>query len=188
MAIINYRTGKTLTARQMKAYVMQQRGITSDEYNKLYDQTRNRVRNYETITGQKLSFKVNELIYQQTKSEARYGADYSPSLLIRNIMDTTSASPSRIKRQDDGALQGVSAAQSERLREDILSDFSGLIKNYAPAAQFVKANPNATPEELLKGLTDIARDLAGYKQNQAGKWNKEHGDDEQREAADFGTP
>ena len=43
-----FRGNKELTASEVKSFIMQQRGWTSQEYQKEYDKLRNRVRNLES--------------------------------------------------------------------------------------------------------------------------------------------
>lgn len=53
---------RPLSNREIKAFVMRSRGINSEEYQKLYDRTRNKVRNYEKVTGQKIG-NVSHYLY-----------------------------------------------------------------------------------------------------------------------------
>ena len=118
MAIIDFKTNKPLSAREIKKRTMAATGWTSEQYQKQYDILRNKTRNYERATGSKTQIKVNELLYQQTHAQKRYGAGYKPSRLVRAIMATPSASTGTVQRK------GVSKATEERLEREILGEFS----------------------------------------------------------------
>lgn len=163
MAIIDFKKNKPLTAREIKKRVMTATGWTSEQYQKQYDILRNKTRNYEQVTGSKTKIKVNELLYQQTHAQKRYGETYKPSRLVRAIMATPSASTGTVQRK------GVSTATTERLEREILGEFRGFTSRSAEGAEiqrtyelqksgYYKAEGERLAEEL-KNLTQTRKDL-----------------------------
>lgn len=132
MAIVDFKTNKVLTAREIKKRVMSATGWNSEQYQKQYDILRNKTRNYERATGSKTQIKVNELLYQQTAAQKKYGAAYKPSRLVRGILTTPSASTGVVQRR------GVSAATERRLETQILGEFRGFIQKSTEARRVVE--------------------------------------------------
>lgn len=84
---------ETLSAKEIKAYVIRARGYTTREYNKEYDLLRNRVRNYERLTGAS-KIAVNKLLYSIVRAEvyaAKEGKPVNYTQEQRNVLSTTSA-------------------------------------------------------------------------------------------------
>ena len=78
-----------LTARDVKAYVMKERGWTSEQYNKEYDKLRNRLRAYEAYQRQS-DVEVEtqspaSLLYFESRARKREGEEYQPSLERQRI-------------------------------------------------------------------------------------------------------
>lgn len=146
MAIIDFKKNKPLTAREIKKRVMTATGWTSEQYQKQYDILRNKTRNYEKVTGSKTKIKVNELLYQQTHAQKRYGETYKPSRLVRAIMATPSASTGTVQRK------GVSTATTERLEREILGEFRGFTSRSAEGRKieelYKKAKSGRLPAEM----------------------------------------
>lgn len=85
-----------LTARDVKAYVMKERGWTSDQYNKEYDKLRNRLRAYEGFQRQS-GVEVEKqspasLLYFESRARRREGTDYQPTLELQRIQSFPSVS------------------------------------------------------------------------------------------------
>lgn len=151
MAIVDFKTNKALTSREIKKRVMQATGWTSEQYQKQYDILRNKTRNYETITGSSTKIKVNELLYKKTLAERRYGTQYKASRLVRAIEATPSASTGTVKRQ------GVSSRVSTRLEREILGEFRGLITKSTDAgkiAELYKKYKGVDVWERAQGLEE----------------------------------
>ena len=142
MAIIDFKTNKLLTAREIKKRVMASTGWTSEQYQKQYDILRNKTRNYERATGSRTRIKVNELLYQQTQSQKRYGAAYKPSRLVRAIMATPSASTGTVQRK------GVSKATEARLEKEILGEFGEFAKKSTEGRRIVELYKEAKSGRL----------------------------------------
>ena len=124
MAIVNFKTGEVLNDRQIKRAIMEANGWTSEEYQKRYDVLRNRVRNYEQVTGQSLGGKirVNELLYQTTKAQKRYGGAYRPSALVRGVMATPSKGTGLVQRE------GISKRAFKNVEETVLGRFDVFVE------------------------------------------------------------
>lgn len=142
MAIIDFKTNKPMTAREIKKRVMSATGWTSEQYQKQYDILRNKTRNYERATGSKTQIKVNELLYQQTHAQKKYGAAYKPSRLVRAIMATPSASTGTVRRK------GVSRATEERLEREILGEFGEFVKKSTEGRRIVELYKDAKSGRL----------------------------------------
>lgn len=142
MAIIDFKTNKPLTAREIKKRVMASTGWTSEQYQKQYDILRNKTRNYERATGSKTQIRVNELLYQQTQSQKRYGAAYKPSRLVRAIMATPSSSTGTVQRK------GVSKATEARLEKEILGEFREFAKKSTEGRRIVELYKEAKSGRL----------------------------------------
>lgn len=140
--LVNYRTGEVITPKQAKAYVMQARGWTTEQYNKEYDKLRNKARNYETATGKpRGEIRVNELLYSETKVWARQGkprdasGEATPQLsLFRTVDAQTSAGTAQFARltakaQSGATLTAREAGTLERANERAKQ---AILKQYAP--------------------------------------------------------
>lgn len=168
MPIIRYQTGEVLTMKKVKAEIQAIKGWTTAQYQREYDKFRNKVRNYETLSGvEKGKYKVQDLFYEKTKAEKRYGANYNPSGLLAAINRTSSSSPGRVKRVGD-ELTGISQKAQAREVDAIKERFSELLKsNYNGVADKVKDVTD--PAEALRILRETADDLKTYKEAEAKK-------------------
>lgn len=128
MAIIDFKTNKPLAAREIKRRVMSATGWTSEQYQKQYDILRNKTRNYERATGSTAKIAVNELLYQTTAAQRRYGENYKPSRLVRAIQLTPSVSTGTVQRR------GVSRATARALGAEVLAQFKGLTEKSTAGA------------------------------------------------------
>lgn len=124
MAIVNFRTGEVLSDRQIKSAIMSANGWTSAQYQKEYDKLRNRVRNYEQTTGTASTgkIKVNELLYQTSKAQKRYGGAYKPSKLVQGILATPSTGTGVVQRH------GVSKKAFARIESSVLGAFTKFVQ------------------------------------------------------------
>lgn len=168
MPIVNFRTGRTLTARQVRQEIMRMRGWTSKEYERNYDRLRNRARNYEQITGARVE-NVAELLYNATVAEQRgYKSGYAPLRQYRAVMATTSASTGAFARQV--AAGRVSERQSTTQRELLLNEYAGLISQNFDNIQARIAGVT-DPAELRRILEENANALRTWREMFA----REHG-------------
>lgn len=162
MAIVNLRTKKIMSAKEIKSYVMKAKGWTTEQYNKEYDKLRNRVRAYEKATGRTEKIAVNELLYTTTRAQQRYGNNYRESRLLNNIMQTPSVSSGRT----------LSKRSEEALFERIAADFQPLIEKSKIAANIYAMAD--TPQQLYQQLTAYAAELREYKRNKNDEYIKTH--------------
>lgn len=141
-----------LTAREVKSFVMKERGWTSDQYNNEYDKLRNRLRAYEKFQRQSgVSVETQSpasLLYFESRARKREGAEYSPSLERQRI----EAFPSRSTGK---ALTERSVKRLENVYAQTTSKaFDGLI-NANPTAQMI-----ARPQSIIIDPTTGERRLA----------------------------
>ena len=162
MAIMNLRTKKIMSAKEIKSYVMKANDWTTAQYNKEYDKLRNRVRAYEKATGREEKIKVNELLYTTTRAQQRYGREYKESRLVRDIMQTPSVSSGK----------SLSKRAENRLFKRIANNFRGLIRKSAIAKNI--RDTSTTPQELYQRLTAYAAELHEYKRNKNDEFVKTH--------------
>lgn len=127
MAIINPKTGKQLTDRQIKREIQELTGWSASKYQKNYDLIRNRLRNYQTVTGTHKEERVNEFIYKVEMAKKKYGKDYTPSDYVAGVMGFTASSTGRVSESPAGVISGVSAKKLRKLSRIEFRRLEGLI-------------------------------------------------------------
>ena len=125
-----------LTARDVKAYVMKERGWTSEQYNKEYDKLRNRLRTYEAFQRQS-GVEVEtqspaSLLYFESRARRREGTQYQPSLELQRIKSFPSISSGKALGR---ALERRSETFARRYTETTNKVFAGLIAANPTAAE-----------------------------------------------------
>ena len=148
-----FRGNKELTASEVKSFIMQQRGWTSQEYQKEYDKLRNRVRNLESYQrAQGVSVpkqNVSAILYREAKAMKTYGARYTPSQEIERLRSFTSVSTGRFK----------ASVVSERLTQSqktyVEARFAGLMSANSAAHEIYERLRNE-PAKAEKALTEFA--------------------------------
>lgn len=93
--IKNYKTGELFSESGFKSYIMRVYGWTARQYKSERQKVQNRLRNYETLTGQKAPLNASEYLIQKYKTNKRYGKD---SQLIKEIDAISSASTKEFKK------------------------------------------------------------------------------------------
>lgn len=156
-----------LTAREVKSYVMKERGWTSEQYNKEYDKLRNRLRAYEAFQRQS-GVEVEtqspaSLLYFETRARKREGAEYQPTLELQRIKSFPSVSSGKALRS---ALERRSETFARRYRETTDHAFAGLIEANPTAAEI--AQKVQDPVKREQALKDLAKKLHA-KQDAAGR-------------------
>ena len=125
-----------LTAREVKAYVMKERGWTSDQYSKEYDKLRNRIRAYEAFQRQSgVSVEAQSpasILYFESRARKREGAEYQPSLELQRIKSFPSISSGKALRR---ALEPRRENFARRYAETTTKIFAGLIAANPTAAE-----------------------------------------------------
>lgn len=122
-------TGKVtnMTDKEIKQEIMELTGYSINEYQRAYDRLRNRVRNYETITGaNKGAIRVNELMLRIARREA---AGEELTAQQQAITELTSASTATFRKNYE--LNRVSQAQEAIARTGVLGTYGGLISKSA---------------------------------------------------------
>lgn len=156
-SILVGREQKTLTYTQLKNYIMAERGIaTTADYNKLYDRMRNKVRNYERLTGNEIG-NVTEWLYRVTRDQAN---DRTTDLTRQYRLVEQSSSQSTGK-----SIEAFKPTFDERIDDIVKEDFAGLIERDDVSKELTKQYHGA---ELKKKLNERAKKIKDYK--------KEHDD------------
>lgn len=127
-------TGKEmrqLSAREIKAYVMRVRGISSEEYQRLYDRTRNRVRNYERyLQPGEPRINVANYLYQTTMDTER-GTHTVPKAqreLIEHAPSISTGAP----------VERVGVSYDQYIEEQVKRDMAEFIKADEKSQQIIK--------------------------------------------------
>lgn len=148
---------RELSSREIKQRTMQQRGWTSEQYNKEYDKFRNRLRAYEKyqeargVPVEKQSPAV--VLYREAQAMRRAGRDYSPSQEMQRIKSfpTISSGKTLDKRLKNLQVFDEKFARSTNVQ------FAGLIRANAKAQEIVEKIKNPVMRE--KALKDLAEKL-----------------------------
>lgn len=160
MAIINPRTGKRLTDRQIKIQIQEITGWSTSEYQKKYDIIRNRLRNYQKVTGTHKEERVNEFIYKMERAKKKYGKDYIPSDYVSSVLGFSATSTGRVSINEAAAeVRGVSEGRIRKLSKNEFRRFEGLIAVSHTAQQIIadyesKKISILEAEKLLKSYGD----------------------------------
>lgn len=143
-----------LTAREVKSYVMKERGWTSEQYNKEYDKLRNRLRAYEAFQRQS-GVEVEtqspaSLLYFESRARKREGAEYQPTLELQRVKSFPSVSSGKALRN---MLERRSETFARRYRDITDRVFAGLIEANPTASEIAqKVQDPVKREEALKAL------------------------------------
>lgn len=125
-----------LTAREIKSYVMKERGWSSDQYSKEYDKLRNRLRAYEAFQRQSgVSVEAQSpasILYFESRARRREGAEYQPSLELQRIKSFPSISSGKALGR---ALERRSETFAHRYAETTNKLFARLIAANPTAAE-----------------------------------------------------
>lgn len=156
-----------LTAREIKSYVMKERGWTSDQYGKEYDKLRNRIRAYEAFQRQSgISVEAQSpasILYFESRARRREGAEYQPSLELQRIKSFPSISSGKALGR---ALERRSETFARRYAETTNKVFAGLIAANPTAAKI--AERVTDPVKRERALIDLATKLHA-RQDAAGR-------------------
>lgn len=156
-----------LTAREIKSYVMKERGWTSDQYSKEYDKLRNRLRAYEAFQRQSgLSVEAQSpasILYFESRARRREGAEYQTSLELQRIKSFPSISSGKALGK---ALERRSETFGRIYTETTNKVFAGLIAANPTAAEI--AERVTDPVKRERALIDLANKLHA-KQDAAGR-------------------
>lgn len=148
-----FRGNKELTASEVKSFIMQQRGWTSQEYQKEYDKLRNRVRNFESYQrAQGVSVpkqNVSAILYREAKAMKTYGARYTPSQEIERLRGFTSVSTGSFKAAN------VSPRLTQSQKTYVEARFAGLMASNS-AAHAIYERLKDKPAKAEKALAEFA--------------------------------
>lgn len=156
-----------MTAREVKAFVMKERGWTSEQYNREYDKLRNRLRAYEAYQRQSgVTVEAQSpasVLYFESRARRREGAEYQPSLELQRIKSFPSVSSGKALTR---TLERRSETFAKRYRATTDKQFAGLIAANPTAAEIVKRIDDPVKRE--QALKDLANKLHA-KQDAAGR-------------------
>lgn len=149
-----------LTAKQVKADIMQIRGWTSEEYQRQYDKLRNQLRAYEgfqrsagaTVEPQSpLKF-----LYTEAKAMQHYGANYKPSAHTAIVRATTSVSSGKALQK--AIVSTVSrATQAAKVKGQIDYYFEQFIQTVPQAKEITQKIKD--PLKQMEALKELAKKL-----------------------------
>ena len=167
-----YKKSKTgdlvkVSAKEVKAFIMQAHGWTSEEYTKKRDIFKNRLRAFESFQraqGKEVkSQNVVELLYKQAKAMKYYGKEYQKSDQIKRIESFSAVSITKGRQQANRQGKAFNTINNQQL-EYVNERFKGLISKNEGAKRIVqsfyeKAQKDGKPvnaTKLEEALSDYA--------------------------------
>ena len=156
-----------LTTREIKSYIMKERGWTSEPYNKEHDKLRNRLRAYEAFQRQS-GVEVEtqspaSLLYFESRARRREGEEYQPTLELQRVKSFPSVSSGKALKR---TLERRSETFARRYRETTDRAFAGLIAANPTVAEI--AERVSDPVKREQALKALAKKLHA-KQDAAGR-------------------
>lgn len=156
-----------LSSHEIKAYVMKERGWTSEQYNKEYDKLRNKLRAYEAFQ-RKSGVQVEaqspaSLLYFETKSMKRQSANYKPSLEMQRIQSFSSISSGKALQKALESKKGRFGIKYRKITDIVFAALIAANSAAAEAAEKIK-----DPVKREQALKEIAEKLHA-KQDAAGR-------------------
>ena len=157
----------TLSAREVKSYIMKVNNWTESEYNQERYKLKNRLRTYEAYAGiaSTKTQSPTTLLYFETKRKSQAGADYTPSAEMQRIKSFSGyGSATAIER----ALSSPKArsAMDKQYTQATRSRFGGLIDASPKAKEIYEKVTDPVKRE--KALRDYA-DALGVARKEARK-------------------
>lgn len=159
---------RKLSNKEIKAFIMKERGWTTEQYNKEYDKLRNKLRTYEAYEAQS---DVNvtkqspaHILYYEAKAMKRRGANYQRSIALERINAFPSLSTGKALQK---ALKNPNSSFGEIYREATDKAFNGLI-NANPKAKEI-SEKITDPVKREQALKDYVEKLHA-KQNENGEY------------------
>ena len=159
-----------VSAKEVKAFIMQAHGWTSEEYTKKRDIFKNRLRAFESFQraqGKEVkSQNVVELLYKQAKAMKYYGKEYQPSQEIKRIESFSAVSITKGRQQAKRMGKAFKAINDKQLKF-VNERFKSLISNNEGAKRIVqsfyeKAQKDGKPvnaTKLEEALSDYANSI-----------------------------
>lgn len=157
----NPKTGRVeaLNNKQIKAEILELTGWTSTEYEKQYSIYRNKLRNYETITGAATKTPINEMLLSSIRRKA---FDQPLTALQAGIESTTSASTASVARAVKS--NNLSARQTDLAFKAIEANYKGLMEKAHYDELWIGRTVKEVYEEWKNEVVgvDFLRDSKGY--------------------------
>lgn len=147
-----------LTASDVKAYVMKERGWSSQQYQKEYDKLRNRIRAYEAYQrahgAQIEAQSPAHVLYFESRARKREGTEYRESLELQRIKSFPAISSGKalvksLETNDEGFTRRYVTTSDKA--------FAGLIRANETAARIYREVPDPVKRE--QALKDFAKKL-----------------------------
>lgn len=160
-----------LTNKEIKTFIMKERGWTTDQYNKEYDKLRNKLRAYEAFQAQSGVSVTKQspahILYYEAKAMKREGANYQRSIELERINSFSSISTGKALQK---ALKNPNYSFAKKYRSATDKAFKGLI-NTNPKAKEI-SEKITDPVKREQALKDYA-DKLHAKQNEIGEYQAE---------------
>lgn len=166
-----YKKSKTgdlvkVSAKEVKAFIMQAHGWTSEEYTKKRDIFKNRLRAFESFQraqGKEVkSQNVVELLYKQAKAMKYYGKEYQKSDQIKRIESFSAVSITKGRQQAKRQGKAFKAINDKQLKF-VNERFKGLISNNEGAQRIIEAfNDKAKADGKPVNATKLEEALSDY--------------------------
>ena len=166
-----YKKSKTgdmvkVSAKEVKAFIMQAHGWTSEEYTKKRDIFKNRLRAFESFQraqGKEVkSQNVVELLYKQAKAMKYYGKNYQKSEQIKRIESFSAVSITKGRQQSKRMGKAFKAINDKQLKF-VNGRFKSLISNNEGAKRIIEAfNDKAKADGKPVNATKLEEALSDY--------------------------
>ena len=166
-----YKKSKTgdlvkVSAKEVKAFIMQAHGWTSEEYTKKRDIFKNRLRAFESFQraqGKEVkSQNVVELLYKQAKAMKYYGKDYQKSDQIKRIESFSAVSITKGRQQAKRLGKAFKAINNKQLKF-VNERFKSLISSNEGAQRIIEAfNDKAKADGKPVNATKLEEALSDY--------------------------
>lgn len=150
-----YKSGRELSAKEVKTYIMKQRGWTEQEYTLARKGLTKQLYSYNALMassgGEREESTAVQLLYKQTKAMKRYGRSYKPTEKLSFIQSLSKTSGSS---RSEAQIAGV----RYKYETYVSGRFSGLIRANEGARKLAEYYKN-DPVLLDKKLSEYANML-----------------------------
>lgn len=155
MATGIFKSGRELSAKDVKTYIMKKRGWTEQEYTAARKGLTKQLYSYNALMsssgGEREESTAVQLLYKQTKAMERYGRSYKPTEKLSFIQSLAKTSGSK---RSEAQIAGVRA----RYETYVSGRFSGLIRANEGARKIAEHYRN-DPVMLDRKLAEYANEL-----------------------------
>ena len=155
-----------LSPTEIKQTIMRAHGWTSEEYIKVRDIFKNRLKNYESFRRaqgiKEAPQSPVELLYKQARTMLREKSNYKPSAKMRQIESFTAVSITQGRRASE--RQGLAfKRQNLRQTQYVESRFEGLLRQNKGAQEIVERfKKEASEKDELLNASKLEKALSDY--------------------------